>query len=69
MSDITSINQYENLQTSFFDFYICNYLSCKVQIKSDLQFVYTVDKEGVYLCSLPVSQNDNRQIVHKSDSR
>jgi len=27
-------------------------LSCKTKIKSDLQFVYSVDKEGVFLYSL-----------------
>lgn len=33
-------------------FILTTILSCQSQIKSDLQFAYTVDKEGVYLYSL-----------------
>jgi hypothetical protein len=36
----------------FSAFILTTILSCKTQIKSDLQFAYTVDKEGVYLYSL-----------------
>lgn len=39
-------------------------LSCKSQIKSDLQFAYTVDKEGVYLYSLT---DNNANAIYTTD--
>lgn len=44
----------------FLAFILTTILSCKTQIKSDLQFVYTVDKEGVYLYSL--TNNESKEI-------
>jgi hypothetical protein len=39
-------------------------LSCKTEIKSDLQFVYSVDKDGVYLYSLA---DKTTKSVYKTD--
>lgn len=42
----------KNLKLLFFAFMVTIFLSCKPQIKSDLQFVYSIDRDGVYLYSL-----------------
>lgn len=39
-------------------------LGCKTQIKSDLKFAYTVDKDGVYLYSLI---NNKSKVIYKTD--
>lgn len=40
------------------------FFSCKTEIKSDLQFAYTIDKEGVYIYSLT---DNTSKSIYKTD--
>jgi len=42
----------KNLKLLFLTFILIMNLGCRNQIKSDLQFVYSIDKDGVYLYSM-----------------
>jgi len=43
---------------------LTTFFSCKTEIKSDLQFAYTIDKEGLYLYSLT---KNTAESIYKTD--
>jgi hypothetical protein len=63
VKDVAS-NKMKKLKLIFFSIILTSFVGCKTEIKSDLQFAYTIDKEGVYIYSLT---DNTSKSIYKTD--